>query len=76
LVPEEQDVHADHEAYHHEQVKYDGCLSSHPFVLLAAAERSKGGTYRMVVMRPRTRTRPWTFAWATAPFGLIDLISG
>ena len=43
LVPEEQDVHADHYAYHREHVKYGGCLSSHCFVLLCATKRSKNG---------------------------------
>src|SRR5262249_4787359 len=35
-VPEEQDVHADHDGYQREYVKHDGCLSSHPSFLLAA----------------------------------------
>src|SRR5262249_45778408 len=34
VVPEEQDVHADHDRYQREHVKHDGCLSSHRFVLL------------------------------------------
>jgi len=38
LVPEEQDVHADHDGYQREHVKHDGCLSSHRFVLLCATE--------------------------------------
>src|SRR4029434_10258316 len=29
LVPEEQDVHADHDAYQREHVKHDGNLSAH-----------------------------------------------
>src|SRR5262249_57428524 len=37
-VPEEQDVHADHDGYQREQVKHDRCLSSHPSFLLRAAE--------------------------------------
>jgi hypothetical protein len=41
LVPEEQDIHADHDGYHRDHVKHDGCRSSHRFVLLCAAERSK-----------------------------------
>jgi hypothetical protein len=28
-VPEEQDVHADHDGYHREHVKHDGCPASH-----------------------------------------------
>jgi hypothetical protein len=43
VVPEEQDVHADHYGYQGEHVKHDGCLSSHQFVLLRATERSKRG---------------------------------
>src|SRR5215472_4716839 len=42
-VPEEQDVHADHDGYQHECVKHDGCLSSHASFLLRAAEWSQGG---------------------------------
>src|SRR5260370_41119689 len=38
-VPEEQDVHADHDGYQREHVKCDGCLSSHPSFLLRAAHR-------------------------------------
>jgi len=41
VVPEEQDVHADHDSYHREHVKHDGCLSSHCFLLLCAPQRSK-----------------------------------
>jgi hypothetical protein len=33
-VPEEQDVHADHNGYQREHAKHDGCLSSHPSSLL------------------------------------------
>src|SRR5208282_2042109 len=43
VVPEEQDVHADHDGYQREHVKHDGRLSSHRFVLLCAPERSKSG---------------------------------
>ena len=43
MVPEEQDVHADHDGYQGEHVKHDGCLSSHRFLLLCATERSKSG---------------------------------
>ena len=45
LVPEEQDVHADHNGYQREHVKHD-CLSSHRFVLLCAAEWGKGDSQR------------------------------
>jgi len=41
MVPEEQDVHADHDGYQREHVKHDGCLSSHRFVLLCATAWSK-----------------------------------
>jgi len=37
-VPEEQDVHADDDGYQPEHVKHDGRLSSHPTLLLRAAE--------------------------------------
>jgi hypothetical protein len=40
-VPEEQNVHADHNGYQREHVKHDGCLSSHPSFLLRAAEWSR-----------------------------------
>jgi hypothetical protein len=43
LVPEEQDVHADHDGYQREHVKHDGCLSSHRSFLLCATEWSKSG---------------------------------
>jgi hypothetical protein len=36
LVPEEQDVHADHDGYQRDHVKHDGCLSSHRSFLLGA----------------------------------------
>jgi len=38
-VPEEQDVHADHDGHHREHVDYDGCLSSHPSHLIRATKR-------------------------------------
>ena len=41
VVPEEQDVHADHDGYQRQHVKHDGSLSSHGFVLLGATEWSK-----------------------------------
>ena len=46
VVPEEQDIHADHDAYHREHVEHDDCLSSHRFVLLCATERSKSDSQR------------------------------
>ena len=33
VVPEEQDVHADHDGYHREHVQHDAYLSSHGLVL-------------------------------------------
>ena len=33
VVPEEQDVRADHDAYHREHVQHDACLSCHSLVL-------------------------------------------
>ena len=42
VVPEEQDVHADHDGYQPEHVKHGDCGSSHRFVLLCATEWSKG----------------------------------
>jgi hypothetical protein len=41
VVPEEQDVDADHDGDQREHVKNDDCLSSHRFVLLRAPEQSK-----------------------------------
>jgi hypothetical protein len=43
VVPEEQEVYADHDGYQHEHVKHGGCLSSHRFLLLGAANPSKSG---------------------------------
>jgi hypothetical protein len=42
-MPEEQDVHANHDGYHHEHVKHADCPSSHRFVLLCATEWGKSG---------------------------------
>jgi hypothetical protein len=38
-VPEEQDIHADHDGYQREHVKHDGCLSSHTSFLVRATDR-------------------------------------
>jgi hypothetical protein len=46
VVPEEQDVHGDHDGYQREHVKDDGYLSSHSFVLLRATDWSKSGAGR------------------------------
>ena len=43
VVPEEQDVHADHDGYQSQHVQHNRCLSSHCFVLLCAPEWSKSG---------------------------------
>lgn len=49
LVPEEQDVHADHDGYHREHVKHDGCPASHGyppshrFILVRTMPGSPGG---------------------------------
>jgi hypothetical protein len=43
VMPEEQDVCADHDACHREHVKHDDRLFSHGFVLLCATDRSKSG---------------------------------
>ena len=45
LVPEEQDVHADHDAYQREHVKHDGNLSAHLSFLLRATEWSQSGAW-------------------------------
>ena len=37
-VPEEQEVHADHDDYQRQHVKHDGCQISHPSLLLHATE--------------------------------------
>jgi hypothetical protein len=34
VVPEEQDVHADHDGYHREHVKHDDRPASHRFILV------------------------------------------
>jgi hypothetical protein len=47
VVPEEQDVRADHDGYQREHVKHDDCLSPHRFVLLGATEWSKNGRLRI-----------------------------
>src|SRR5450759_2633283 len=41
VVPEEQDVHANHDDYHREHVEHGGCLPSHDSFLLWATNRSK-----------------------------------
>jgi hypothetical protein len=51
VVPEEQDVHADHDGYQREHVKHDRCLSSHRFVLLGATEWSNNGRLRWCGVR-------------------------
>jgi hypothetical protein len=43
LVPEEQDVNTDHDAYQREHVKRDGRLSSHRSCLLCATQWNKSG---------------------------------
>ena len=42
-VPEEQEVHADHDDYQRKHVKHDGCLFAHGFVLPRATKRGKSG---------------------------------
>jgi hypothetical protein len=49
-VPEEQDIHADHDGYQRDHVKHEGRLSYHPSFLLPAAARVAGEL--------RTRSRP------------------
>jgi hypothetical protein len=56
VMPEEQDIHADHDGYQREHVKHDGCRSSHRFVLLCAAERGKNGV--RVPPEPGLTTQP------------------
>jgi hypothetical protein len=41
VVPEEQDVHADHDGYQREHIEHDGC-GSHRFVLLSVAGVEQG----------------------------------
>jgi len=43
VVPEEQDVHADHDGYHREHIQDGACLSSHRFVLQCGTAWSKSG---------------------------------
>ena len=42
-MPEEQDVHADHDGHQRDDVEDDRCRSSHRFVLLGAPEWNKSG---------------------------------
>src|SRR5215831_6922183 len=51
LVPEEQDVHTDHDGDQREHVKHDGCRSAHRFVLLGAEEWSKSDGRRSSPLR-------------------------
>ncbi len=44
VVPEEQDVHADHDGYERERVKHDGCLSSHRLSMCQAQGFREGRT--------------------------------
>src|SRR5215468_10823006 len=60
-VPEEQDVHADHDGYQREHVKHDGCLSSHPSFLLRAAE------FATAARMPRQATETGLGASPAAP---------
>jgi hypothetical protein len=46
LVSEGKDVHADHEGYHREHIKYDADLSSHRLFLLCATQWGKSGDHR------------------------------
>jgi hypothetical protein len=57
VVPQEEDVHADHDAYHGEHVKHDGGLSSHCFVLVCAAELGERGTRQLVELLVSSRIR-------------------
>ena len=43
VVPEEQDVHADHDAYKRKYIKNGCCLSSHRIVLLCGPDDGKKG---------------------------------
>jgi len=63
-VPEEQDVHADHDGHQREHVKHDGCLSSHPSFLLRAAESTK--PWRAVAAMP-----PYAGTWPPFPFKMM-----
>jgi hypothetical protein len=54
VMPEEQDVHADHDGYQREHVKHDGRLSSHRLVLLCATGWINSGT----AFRLLARTAP------------------
>jgi len=51
VVPEEQDIHTDHDRYQREHVKHDGCVSPHGFVLLCAPERSKNDAEHALLSR-------------------------
>src|SRR5215475_15372516 len=66
MVPEEQDVHADHDRYQREHIKHDGRLSSHRFVLLGTTGWSKSGVCTGARMygnfTARTCAQVWCFA--------------
>ena len=47
VVPEEQDVHADHDGYQREHVQHDACLSCHDLVL--HDRRGKGDGQRSLM---------------------------
>jgi hypothetical protein len=44
VLPEEQDVYADHDRYQYDHENRGDCLSSHRYLLLRAMEWSKSGT--------------------------------
>jgi len=65
VMLKEQDVYADHDAYHCEHVKHGDCLSSHGFVLLCAMDWSKSGRWQgacQVLTQPR-RKPVWCKLW-------------
>lgn len=46
-IPEEQDVHADHNGYQREHVKHDDCLSFHRSFLIRAAELGQSAAFML-----------------------------
>jgi hypothetical protein len=66
VVPEEQDVHADHDRYQREHIEHDGCLSCHRFVLLGATEWSKNGVCAGARVYGNFTARAWAQLWCIA----------
>jgi hypothetical protein len=67
VVPEEQDVNADHDGYQRDHVQHDGRLPPHRFVLLCATEWSKSGAGLRSSAQRRRGHGPWGAGVPNAP---------